>query len=502
MNDERLDALIESAMPETPTDDAAGGITPWRKAMAQVLWGIGLCAVTLHFLALNYILPAVGAMLMLCGFRTLRRENRCFAWLYAVSALRAAIRVFTLVSLCTIYSSAPAVERVSSALTYVSVAAQLITPLLLFGAIRGVQAKAGVKKHAAGAIWLLVWYSLVLVLGLYGAVLGLLGGILFIAAFVLIIRSLYKLYSELDEAGYAVTAAPGRVSNRALTLTIIAVTAVLMACACLLTTRYPMDWQTLQPSGETELRAELAALGFPEDVLADLTDEDVAKCAGALRVVFYTEDNPVNDGEKVRETYVDGEGMSHTTVSTEYPVKELRTTGVAVELPEGRWMVFHHFRWVEPVNFYGTESIQLWTVDKTLNEGWDSGGEPSGRVLYDEGGQSLASDYYYLGRVNYTSDDIFFGESYRSDLFAAYSAPLHAENVRGYVAYPVVMREEGWLLDSWMNYTHQRTPLQFPVYTAMQMRMQNSWNRAGAFLTVQTALQFRPSDGDSGMILY
>ncbi|MFR6024492.1 MAG: hypothetical protein ACLUGW_09360, partial [Oscillospiraceae bacterium] len=60
MNDERLDALIESALPEAPPDDAAGGITPWRKAMAQVLWGIGLCAVTLNFLALNYILPAVG----------------------------------------------------------------------------------------------------------------------------------------------------------------------------------------------------------------------------------------------------------------------------------------------------------------------------------------------------------------------------------------------------------------------------------------------------------
>lgn len=502
MDDKRLDALIESALPETPPDDAAGGITPWRKAMAQVLWGIGLCAVTLNFLALNYILPAVGALLMLCGFRTLRRENRCFAWLYAVSALRAATWFFTLVSLCTIYSSAPAVERVSSALTYVSVAAQLITPLLLFGAIRGVQAKAGVKKHAAGAIWLLVWYSIVLVLGLYGAVLGLLGGILFIAAFVLIIRSLYKLYSELDEAGYAVTAAPGSVSNRAMTIALTGITLALMLCGYLFLARYPMDWQPLQPAGEAQTRAELAALGFPEDVLADLSDEDVAKCAGALRVVYYTEDYPVNDGEEVRETYVDGDGVAHTHISTEYPVKELRTTGVAVELPEGRWMVFHHFRWTEPVNFYGTESIQLWTPDRMMPEGWYSGGEPSGRVMYGSGGESLVSDFYFLGREDYTSNSVFFGQSYNNDIFAAYSAPLHAENVRGYVAYPVVMQREGWIFDSWVNYTHQQTPLQFPVYTAMQMRMRNSWNKAGAFLTVQTALQFHPDNEPGGEIQY
>ena len=68
------------------------------------------------------------------------------------------------------------------------------------------------------------------------------------------------------------------------------------------------------------------------------------------------------------------------------------------------------------------------------------------------------------------------------------------------MAYPVVMREEGWLFDSWMNYMHQQTPLQFPAYTAMQMRMQNAWNEAGAFLTVQTALQFYPSNGEHGLI--
>ena len=44
--------------------------------MNRILFGMALCAITLNFLCLNYILPAVGTVLLLLGFRTLRRENR------------------------------------------------------------------------------------------------------------------------------------------------------------------------------------------------------------------------------------------------------------------------------------------------------------------------------------------------------------------------------------------------------------------------------------------
>lgn len=474
MSDERLDELIASALPDTPPDAVAGGVTPWRRAMTQVLWGLGLSSITFNFYGLNYILPAIGHLLMLCGFRAMRRCNRCFFALYVTAVLRLLVFFATLVQLSM------AIDRDALPfLSYILFPVQMLQPLLLWGGIRGIQAKAGLKPHAASALWLFVWYVSAFLLGLSGESLSIIYGVILLVVFALIIVCLNRLSKALDEGGYAVTAAPGRVSNLALTLTIAAVTAVLMICACLLTNRYPMDWRPVEAPGQAETRAELLELGFPEQVLADLTDEDVAKCAGAQRVVYMTSDEYFND------------------------VRELRATGVAVELSEGRWMVFHHFQWVEPVPFYGTESVQIWTADRMRGDsdfGWSSGGEPSGRVLYDEEGQSMAADYYYLGRVNYTSNSIFFSQSDNSDVFAAYSAPLHAENVRGYVAYPVVMREEGWIFDSWMNYTHQQTPLQFPAYTAMQMRMQNAWNKAGAFLTVQTALQFHPSNGEHGLI--
>ena len=40
-------------------------VTPWRRAMNRILFGMALCAVTLNFWCLNYILPAIGTVLLL-----------------------------------------------------------------------------------------------------------------------------------------------------------------------------------------------------------------------------------------------------------------------------------------------------------------------------------------------------------------------------------------------------------------------------------------------------
>ena len=60
--------------------------------------------------------------------------------------------------------------------------------------------------------------------------------------------------------------------------------------------------------------------------------------------------------------------------------------------------------------------------------------------------------------------------------------------------------QDGYIINSWVNYTHQRSWLQYPAMTAMEKRMTNSWNDAGAFMTVQDALQFYPTNEGVEMI--
>ena len=88
-DDLRFDALLtEGAAALPPPAD----VSPWRSAMSCVVWGIALKTLTLQLLYLHYILPTLGCILLVLGFRTLRRENRALRWAYGLSIAAAVMR--------------------------------------------------------------------------------------------------------------------------------------------------------------------------------------------------------------------------------------------------------------------------------------------------------------------------------------------------------------------------------------------------------------------------
>ena len=87
MNEMDFEEMLTQSLPESLPEDVAGGVTPWKKAMNQVLWGIGLTTAKLNFLGLNYLFPAVGMLLILLGFRSLRRENKAFWNCFLISVV-------------------------------------------------------------------------------------------------------------------------------------------------------------------------------------------------------------------------------------------------------------------------------------------------------------------------------------------------------------------------------------------------------------------------------
>ena len=157
MNDREFDVLLESAAPELPPDDVARDVTPWRRAIGNILGGSALCSITLSFFCLNYLLPTIGVILQLLGFRPLRRENRWFRACWLLAILRAALFLPCIVLNATIYSNAVYASSVGTALTYGTVAAQLLLFFCFWRARRAVRQKAGTEVRAAPAAALLIW---------------------------------------------------------------------------------------------------------------------------------------------------------------------------------------------------------------------------------------------------------------------------------------------------------------------------------------------------------
>lgn len=492
MGDTGFDALLEDTVPDSPPEDIVARVTPWKKSFNRALAGMALTAVTLNFWGLNYILPAIGAMLQLLGFRALRHENRWFGCCFAASVLRAAYFFPSLILNTTILQSAVLESAIGSVLTGVSL---LLTFLSLVGLWRGltaVQRKAGVPPHAGGAAALIAWYAFMCLLALVQYS-GWIIAVLMLVGYFFILRSLYRLSGELDEAGYAVRTAPVRVTDRCIVISLTSLLLAGMVCGYLLGGSYPMEWSAKSAAEHNDVgdvKARLKSLGFPEYALDDLSAEDLAACRNALRVVVDVAAWPVDEAGGGRR------GVLNASRKAICAIEGLRITGIGVQVPgeRERWIIFHHFLWTADPGFYGTESIQLWPVYRDITDGWRSAGDVTGRVLYDGDGETYVAGYYFLGDQTFTSDSVFWGSRSNTDVFAAFSMPRNGRNHRGYVAYPVEEVQDGYIINSWFNYTHQRSWMQYPAKTAMETRMANSWSGDGAFRTIQDALQFFPAE--------
>lgn len=500
MTERDFDILLEQSVPELPPNDVAQEVTPWRSAMGYVIAGCCLTTVSLDFWSLSIFLPLIGTVCMLLGFRALRRENGWFGACFLLSILSAVPSFTSFVLEPTIYSLESLLPAdVLRPLVYARTALGLALFFCLWRGLLAVQKKAGVEPHAGSAAALCVWYLIITALGLLGVThTEWFFALVLIGCYVLILKCLSSLSDEIEEGGYVLTPSPVRVSDGALVKGILAALALVSLIGALFFSRYPMDWRTADESlsaEAAEIRAELLALGYPEAALDDLTEDDLLTCRGATLVVVYETDKPMNDGREVRET----EG-SMTQISTVYDVKELHLTNVGVRLADSpeEWRIFHHFRWTEDVKFHGTECIQLWPTYREI-EGWEPAGALSGRVLYDRAdGTTCTSPYASLAAEGYEADSIFWGSYAVEDVFAEFSFPNDGMAQRGYVAYGT--RQSGELrciVDSWVNYYHQKTALQYPVRSAADYARSRGWNEWPSFRRVQSSLQFAPLDDGS-----
>lgn len=490
-----------SALP--PDEELVRSVTPWRRAMSRILWGFGLTSITLNFWCLNYIFPAVGAALLLLGFRTLRQENGWLRSCWVMSLYRAFWQITGLTVNATIWADRLNALPVMQALGAVNLGITVLHGFFLWRGLRAVRAKAGFPPGAGAALGMTAWYLVICLLALVNYS-GLVIAGAVVVAYLLILRSLYRLTAELDEAGYAVSPAPVRLSDRGLTALLAGVTAAGMLAGFLFFQSYPMAWERADGAGlgqDQAIREHLLSLGYPEEALNDLTPEDLALCEGALKVMVKTDDFPVNDGREVREVTQEGPTYNSIHVYTVYDVKELRLTHVGVLLPGERqtWQIFHHFCFTENPGFHGTEGLHFWPADRL--EGWGDRSTPTGRVLYDKDGQTWAAPYYRLGSRDVTTTSWFAGTSTDNVIVAEYSLPNDGERQRGYVSYSVKEMVPGYIIDSWVNYIHRDSWLQYPVRTALGSMLNGGSPLGGkAVKLVQDALQFSTHDVEPELI--
>ncbi len=481
LSDRELEnALTLSLSDKTPIEEITNSVTPWKKAMTMSLLGLAFSTLTPEIFYLNYILPAIGIILALLGFRKLKRESKDFFVCYILSIIKAISCVFSLFLRSTIYESGDYGTTIGNINLGISLTCSFLTFIFLTRAIKKAQLKANLPVKIKGAVTMIILYAVLFIwailqleipLLIYGII------VIYIAVFI----NLYRVLKDIDTAGYAIEAAPVKISDGLLTLLLVLITVSSMVCGYLFFHSYKMDWKEQSPdqhSEVSEIKEDLLSKGFPERVLNDMKAEDIAACKDAGKVYSETEEYSVDESLDL---------LGFTINSDNPDTKEIRFTHVMIALNEERntWMCLDHFEWLNGDNFYGTEAIQIWSEH---GSNWTDYDSYSGRVLYDEKGKTYSSPYFSYINESYINEHPILGGA-ESDVFAKFSFPPGNLNQRGYVCY-IGDEKATDLTGSWINYNHQKTFLQYPVKSAAKSRQTDSAVANGAFILILDAFSF------------
>ena len=410
MNDDiRFDRELSDGLSAiTPPDSTIEHVTPWRRAMGRIVTGFILTSFTFNLLYLQYILPAVGTVMMFLGFRTLRRSNGWFKACHILSAVGMVHRVFLM-----LYLTTPMYGTYETELTVFVTALRLVLLICFHFALTEAHKSVGQTVKTRPALRAAVWYCAAVALAFSPLSHSVIAFIVMVVCYIGIIMSLNGAKDELDEWGYAVTAAPVRISDERVKQIFAAVFIAVTVGGLVWASHVPIDWQDAAAhTGAYEVREELIELGYPEELLSDVADED-------LMIT-----------EKAVECEVDVGPLigSNGNMSHEYRLGEGRLSiiTVSVTMESGRVRVFTHFEWTETAVVMKNDYFSI-KYDEDF-KAYDI----AGRLFCERWGKAreavLDIDH---GIKSYVS---IFGDYTVESMTALPRWPKGADRVRGYAA--------------------------------------------------------------------
>lgn len=383
-------ALMQAAgaLPPPP-EQVAEEITPWRDAFQKVLWGLALTMFKLRLFDLNLdvLLPVLGYLLICLGLRTLRRVNGAFRLAWGLALVRLCSQWLYLLMVASPLEFPPWAVGLMAAFHMAQPLALLLT---LRAGVRRVWADGG--KTAPGDPFLIaaVWYA-----GFGACAFAFNGGgavavVVLFVLFCFILAAIWRGAKALDGAGYGVEAAPVRMGGGWMFLLWWGSLAAIALLCTLCLSRAPLALEPAPPAGAgTEtLREELRDLGFPEVVLADLDDGEVARYQGALSV--YAAGQIITD-----EDYEYGFGPGWGG--------KLECVSVSVNLSQTQSRVLMWLRWLERPDLELQEGFTL----RIGSEFSDSDGDLrdlDGAVLTTVDGKTLSAAFPALEATSIAAD--------------------------------------------------------------------------------------------------
>ena len=458
---DEFDRMIEQEIAGTvPSQGVVEEVNPWREPVGRIAWGLALTGITLNFMYLQYLLPAVGVVLQYLGFRALRRNGVDFRLAWLLSVVRLVWEGAFLVLSVTPWLP---IGDLDIALGLTGMIIQIVQMLTLRAGLRQVCHTAGVEPQSDPLKAAACWEGLILVLAISPLAHSWLAAIPMLIAFVCIVRALFRLGETMGEAGYCFVAAPVRLSTGVVRWGYLGGCLLLMVIASIFVNHPRLDAAPLEEHGETEIRQQLVGLGLPDEVLADLTDEDVRALDGAFHVACCAEMLAFGPDSQSITLCDQTNAPERAPVEPEIPPNKdtMIASTYYIELPKYRMAVLERFEWVQGSAYWG----DAFSAFENSDYGYELLG---GWLMFDKQGQTYIGPMPALSSGTVTVDG-FFGAETSEQMSGVIAYPFGAENPRGYVLYVMQLDENRTFGGTGVNYYHPAHPVCLP-YSPPQER--------------------------------
>lgn len=463
---DEFDRMIAQEIAGTvPSQGVVEEVNPWREPIGRIVWGLVLTGITLNFLYLDYLLPAVGVVLQYLGFRALRRNGVEFrlAWLLSIVRL-------IWVGAFLVLSVTPwlPIGDLDMALGLTGMLLQIVQLLALRAGLRQVCRTAGIEPKSDPLKAAACWEGLILVLAISPLAHSWLAAIPMLIAFVCIVRALFRLGETMGEAGYCFTAAPVHLNTEVVRWGYLGGCLLLMLALSACVNHPRLDATLMEEHGETAIRQQLSDLGLPDEVLADLTDEDVRALDGAFHVACCAEMLAFGPDAQSMILCDQTNAPERAPVEPEIPAgaDTMIASTYYIELPDYRMGVLHRLAWVQGSAYWG----DAFSAFEDSDYGYNLIG---GRLVYEKRGQTYAAPIPDLSDSTVTTTNMF-GTYTSNQISGLVSYPLGADNSRGYVLYVMYLDENRVFGATGINYYHAPQPFNLPYRTPRERTF--GWN--------------------------
>jgi hypothetical protein len=449
MNDEN--DMEEMSYDFNPSNDEVEETNPWREPISYITWGLVLTSFTLNFFLLQYILPTIGVILLYLGTRNLRRVNRWFfaAWILTM------IKLFWYYIQLIIYATPIfLLYKNNMFISAISIIFQIILLLVLRNAIQGVYRQASITPTRDPLLLAIIWTVLIAVCAIYSLANNWIVIIPLIIFYITIYRSLYSVGGELSGTDYIFVNASVKVRDNVIIWGYFISCLILVFISCISANHIELNESLETATTDSKTRAELIELGFPENIIVDISDEDISMLSGAIHI------DSSSDLLTFRQpTQTVGNNNSHSNKTEK---STLQATTIYIEFPNNHLYVLVHFDWMENKSYWqdgftimGEEGFEL------LN----------GVLLYNRNGTRYTAPIPRLKNEVVTSYS-YFGAKESRQISGAVSFPFASERQRGYIFYHIQFSKDRLAGVNLFNYVHYNHPFQLP-YDETEKRILN-----------------------------